>query len=285
MYKCFRVKKLIVPVIIILCIAFFFMGKKLFSIAYPEEKPVKLPVIMYHSIYTDSPSEYAVTPQQLENDMKWLHDNGYKTVSAQNLCDYVFNNGSLPEKCVMITLDDGYYNNMQILPLLEKYDMCAVISIVGKYTDEYAENDPHNLNYSYLTWKDVNDLLDSGRVEIGNHTYDMHSLYNGRKGCAKNASESENNYVSAISADISLMQEKIRENTGISPFIFTYPFGAVSPESRSVLRENGFLITFTCRELPNYITRDPKSLLGTGRFNRSGVYSTEEFMEKYIAHD
>ncbi|MBR1592968.1 MAG: polysaccharide deacetylase family protein [Ruminococcus sp.] len=279
MYKCFRVKKLIIPVIIILCIIFFFMGRKFFSVAYPEEKPVKLPVIMYHSIYADAPSEYAVTPVQIENDLKWLSDNGYTAVSAQQLCDYVFNDGTLPEKCVMITLDDGYYNNTTLLPLLEKYDMCAVVSIVGKYTDEYAAKDPHNLNYSYLTWEDVNELLNSGRVEIGNHTYDMHSLYNGRKGCAKNAAESESEYISALSADISLMQEKIRENTGISSFVFAYPFGAVSPESRPVLRENGFLVTFICRELPNYITRDPKSLLGIGRYNRSGFYSTEEFMK------
>ena len=282
MYKCFKVKKLIVPVIILLCVVL--TGKKFFSNACQEEKDVELPVIMYHSIYTDSPSEYAVSPEQIENDLKWLSEKGYKSVSAQNLCDYVFNNKTLPEKSVMITLDDGYYNNLPVLvPLLEKYDMCAVVSIVGKYTNEYAEKDPNNLNYSYLTWYDVNELIKSGRIEIGNHTYDMHSLYNGRKGCAKNAYESEENYVSAVSADISLMQEKIKENTGISAFVFAYPFGAVSPECRPVLRENGFLVTLTCRETVNYINHNPKCLLGIGRFNRSGLYSTEEFMRKIFS--
>ena len=62
--------------------------------------------------------------------------------------------------------------------------------------------------------------------------------------------------------------------------VFTYPFGAVSRESLPVIRENGFLMTLTCREKENYITRDPDCLYGIGRFNRSGLTSTEEYMRK-----
>ena len=35
-------------------------------------------------------------------------------------------------------------------------------------------------------------------------------------------------------------------------------------------------------EKPNYITRNPDCLYGINRYNRSGLYSTEEFMSKLL---
>ena len=74
--------------------------------------------------------------------------------------------------------------------------------------------------------------------------------------------------------------KEFRENIGFYPVIFTYPFGSVSHESLPVIRECGFLMTLTCREQMNYITREPDCLYGIGRYNRSGLYSTEEYMAR-----
>jgi transcriptional regulator with XRE-family HTH domain len=49
--------------------------------------------------------------------------------------------------------------------------------------------------------------------------------------------------------------------------------------SLPVIRENGLLMTLTCREKANTITRDPQCLFGIGRFNRSGMYTTAEYMQ------
>lgn len=251
-------------------------GKALLTKA---EEPVQLPVIMYHSVSTDSPTEYAVSARQLESDLQWLKSNGYQTVTAEQVIAYTRNRGNLPQNAVMITLDDGFYNNLSVLvPLLEKYDMTAIVSIVGSYVDNDAVKDPHNNSYSYLTWNDISELAESGRVELGNHTYGMHSLYDGRIGCSKNAGESEKDYHNALNSDIQHLQNSFRENSGFYPVIFTYPFGSISRESLPIIRDSGFLMTLTCREQPNYITRDPDCLYGLGRYNRSGLYSTEQYM-------
>ncbi len=253
-------------------------GKTLLTKA---EEPVPLPVIMYHSIYTDTPSEYAVTADQVEADLQWLKNHGYQTVTSEQVIAYTQNRGTLPEKAVMITLDDGFYNNLSVLvPLLEKYDMTAVVSVVGSYVDNNAVKDPHNPKYSYLTWADIDELVSSGRIEIGNHTYDMHSLYDGRTGCSRNKNETEEEYRTALSEDIQRLQGEFRENIGFYPVVFTYPFGSVSRESLPVIRDSGFLMTLTCREQMNYITREPNCLYGIGRYNRSGLYSTEEYMAR-----
>ena len=258
--------------------ALIIWGKALLTKA---EEPVRLPVIMYHSIYTDTPTEYAVSPQQVESDLQWLKNNGYETVTAEQVIAYTQHRGNLPEKAVMITLDDGFYNNLSVLvPLLEKYDMTAVVSVVGSCIDNNAVKDPHNPKYSYLTWEDIGELLQSGRIEAGNHTYGMHSLYDGRIGCAISEGETEEEYHKALSDDIQRLQGEFREKIGFSPVIFTYPFGSISRESLPVIRDSGFLMTLTCRESVNYITREPDCLYGIGRYNRSGLYSTEEYMAK-----
>lgn len=283
MYICFKLKRAIACILIAAALAAILPIGSLLTSAHTDEaeKGIFLPAIMYHSICGDEPQEYICTPEQADNDLKWLYDNGYKTVSAEQLIDYTHGKGELPDKPVLITLDDGFYNNLsELLPLLEKYDMCAVVSVVGRYTDDYAPADPHCPRYSYLTWEDISELIASGRVEIGNHTYDMHTVNGRRNGCSKNYGEDNEQYSEALNSDISVLQTELIQNTGYEPVVFAYPFGIVSRESLPVLRENGILMTLTCREAPNHITRDPDSLYGINRYNRSGYYSTEEFMAR-----
>lgn len=279
-YKCINIKRmycLLFPVFLMSAACAFFFSRD----ETAADETVPLPVIMYHSICNGISNEYTVTPQQVESDLAALKANGYTSVTAQQLVDFTAGCGKLPEKPVLITLDDGFYNNLlNLLPLLEKYDMYAVIAVVGRYTDEIAAADPHVERYSYLTWEDCRKLADSGRIELADHTYDMHSLNNGRKGCGKNDGEDEESYRAAIMADIGRAQEEISGNTGIEPFIFAYPFGIVSRESIPVMRELGFSVTLTCREKVNIISHDPDCLIGLGRFNRSGYISTDELIER-----
>lgn len=267
-------------VIFSLFTAFFLIGRSVIGSAADNSGAVPLPVVMYHSVREGQPGQYSVTPEQLESDLQWLTGNGYTSVTAQQLIGYTLGANDLPERPVLITFDDGFYNNLsEALPLLEKYDMYAIVSAVGTYTEKLAAADPHSPAYSYLTWDDIAELAASGRVEIGDHTYDMHSLYSGRRGCGRIPGEPPEDYALALRTDIGLMQTELRTHTGSAPAVFAYPFGEVSPESVPVLREMGFRMTLTCREDINLITRDPECLFGISRFNRSGLYTTGEFME------
>ena len=285
MYKCYNIKNFLKFSLITVFIAVSIFSatkiKFIFSSAEYNDDKIFLPVIMYHSIHEGASAEYSVTPQQIESDLKYLKDNGYNSVSAQQLVDYTYSRGELPEKPVMITLDDGFYNNLfYLLPLLEKYDMNAVVSVVGTYVENDAVKDPHIPEYSYLTWEDINTMLDSGRFEIGNHTFNMHKSLGERTGCHINKNENPEEYCNTLNSDIAKLQELIKENTDTVPIVFAYPFGYTCKESIPVLRENGFAITLNCYEKPNYITRNPECLYGINRYNRSGLYSTEEFMLK-----
>ena len=94
-----------------------------------EGDGVKLPIIMYHSLLNDSKlqNEYVISPEIFENDLKYLKNNGYSFLTVDDLIKYTSSDITLPEKCIMLTFDDGYYNNYYYAyPLLKKYNAKAV---------------------------------------------------------------------------------------------------------------------------------------------------------------
>ncbi len=282
MYRCCNVKRFFVLLLCdaialgVLLVLFHGIGG-----ATADGTGVSVPVLMYHSIAEESVGDYVVSPDSFEADLRYLRDHGYQTVFVEDLIRYVYDGTPLPQDPVVITFDDGFYNNLSVaLPLLEQYDMKATISVVGSFAAEQTEQDSGK-SYSYLTDDDLKRLLDSGRIEIGNHTYDLHG-YDVRKGCARRVDESEAAYTQMLKTDLTTLQLHLQNEIGIEPVVFAYPYGSISRESIPVLRELGFLATLSCRELPNLITRDPDCLYGLNRYNRSGLVSTEEYMKRAL---
>ena len=246
---------------------------------------VKLPIIMYHSFLKNvsRQNDYILSPLNFENDLKYLKENGYKAISLSELVAFVYDNAPLPEKPVMITFDDGFMNNLTYaLPLLKQYDMKAVVSVVGEYSENYSDNEDHNLNYAYLTWDEISEIASSGCVEIGNHSFSMHRC-NGRKGVARKKGETLDVYQHILEEDISKLQEILFEKCGLKPMVFTYPFGLINKSSYDVIKRMGFKASFSCKERVNVITHDPECLYYLGRFNRSGNIGTDKFMKKILA--
>lgn len=246
------------------------------------DEGVRLPIIMYHSILDDKSraGKYVATVDTFRSDLKFLSDRGYNTVVVSDLVSYAGGYGDLPENPVMITLDDGFLNNLTLaLPVLEEFNYSAVVSVVGAYTDHYTQEPDPNPYYAYLTWEDIRTLQESGRVEIQNHSYDMHSL-NARKGCSQMAGETSAQYKDALRTDLQLLQERLSEFCGVTPIAFTPPYGVESDGTMDIVKSLGFSAILTCNEKVNTITRDPECLYSLGRFNRSGGLSTAEFMKR-----
>lgn len=245
---------------------------------------IKLPIIMYHSVLKSRSGDYIVHPETLESDFKYIKEKGYTTVTITDLINYVYDDVPLPEKPIVITFDDGCYNNLgYAVPLLHKYNMKAVISIVGSYTDTYSASDETNLNYSYLRWKDINELITDGCIEFQNHTYNMHTYTNKRKGCKKASYESFEDYSIALTNDITKLQNEFNINcNGYVPNCFTYPFGSISKESEPIIKNLGFKASLSCISGVNYITKDPDCLFLLKRNNRIYNTSTQRFFNKIL---
>ena len=245
-----------------------------------ETDSVKLPIIMYHSLLKDPKlqNDYTISPTLFENDLKYLTENGYTTVVVKDLNDYVYGKKSLPEKCIMLTFDDGYYNNYYYaFPLLKKYKCKAVISPIASMSEKFSETKDISATYGHITFDDMKEMSDSGYVEIQNHSYDMHSLKS-RKGVSQKAGESDETYKSNLTEDVTKAQTLLENATGKKPTCFVYPFGAKSDSTEKFIKEMGFSCTLTCTEEPNVITKNPDSLYELGRYRRDGRESMQNLL-------
>ncbi len=244
---------------------------------------IQLPVVMYHQI-TKNPTragQYCVTLNELENDLKYIKKRGYTPITTDRLLRYVYDGEHLPDKPIMLTFDDGYETVYSyLLPLLEEYDMCAIASVVGAYTDMFTQLDDHTLSYSYMNWAEISELANGGRIEIQSHSYDLHKLNNsGRNGAKKVSGESIYEYSAFLHCDLGKMQSLMEEKTGYRPTAFTYPYGCYSKESKDILKSMGFEAAFVCEERINYIdVENTDWLYRIGRYNRPhGIGSAEFF--------
>lgn len=238
---------------------------------------------MYHHILKDSKKwgKYVISPGEFEDDIIYLKKEGYSTIVMQDLIDFVYYKKELPLKPIMLTFDDGYLSNYDyILPILEKYDCKAVISVVGEFIERNSVECVSNTAYSYMNWEQVNELVHSSYIEIQNHSYSMHKISK-RKGASKKKGESYEQYKKALNNDIGKLQILMEEKTGYKPTTFTYPYGFSSKESNQILTDMGFLASLSCNVGVNYLSGVKEELYDLKRYNRPNGINQERFFSQF----
>ena len=191
-------------------------------------KPVvvsKMYNLTYHKVVAaDSLVKYTtqVSVQKLESDFKWLADNGYTAILPRDLLTI----DTVKPKTVIITFDDGYYDNyLYMYPLLEKYGLKAEINVIVEWITEERKN-------GWLTWNECREMSQSGLVEIGSHSCLLHNPSNGGSyilggvnGVDRETGESDEDYIARITNDLQRSKDVIKERVGIEPIAFAYPYG------------------------------------------------------------
>ena len=265
-----------------LCLALALLGRGRAEMALAGQEGVRLPVLMYHSILKDSArqGQYVVSPTVLARDLDALQARGYQTVTISDLLAYVYDGVALPDKPVMITFDDGYYNNyVYAYSLLEQRGMRAVVSVIGSQTAQYTENGVENAYWSHLTLERLAEMQDV--FEVQNHSWNLHECGE-RRGCLRRRGEDAESYASLLREDTEQTQLLLTEAGLPAPACYTYPFGACSEESEAILQDMGFLCTLGCEERINQVTRDPACLYEMGRYNRGAGESTQSFLKRAL---
>lgn len=125
-----------------------------------EYKEHGIPVLMYHSVGVEAGNPIVMPLEQFDAEMKYIKDQGYQTLTLDELYDYFENRKPVPDKSVVITLDDGYADNYtSAFPVLKKYGLKATIFVVTSTID---------VNPKCLTSSQIKEL-DKAGIEIESH--------------------------------------------------------------------------------------------------------------------
>ncbi len=259
----------------------YYTSAKPAAVTEAKADTVEVPILMYHSISkTETKGDYIITVDSFEEDLKFLTENGYTTIVMDDLINYTQGKTDLPEKPIVLTFDDGYFNNYAYAyPLLEKYNCRAVISVIGYYTELYSNSPDENPAYSHITWTDINKMKDSGLIEFQNHSYNLHTTDKGRNGAKKKRGEPLEQYKKKLTDDLQKLQDAFSTNTNYIPTTFTYPFGGVSEASFDIIKEMGFKASLSCENKTNHLSRDPEELFMLNRFIRTQKKSAQAILE------
>lgn len=216
-----------------------------------QTEKTELTVFMYHLLSENSEAwtDYCVSPEIFESDIKYLIDEGYKFLSPDEL-----NNDQQPGKYAVITFDDGYESDyLYALPIIEKYQIPAVFFIVSDYIGKDG----------YLSEEELKLLSDSKYVTVGSHTNKIHDF---APADVKRMFTSYNNEEYILN-DIKESFFRIENLTGKNVDCLSYPYGIFSKGIDIALKkEYGGLVTFSSQEKKHIF---PCSMsVPLGRINR-----------------
>jgi peptidoglycan/xylan/chitin deacetylase (PgdA/CDA1 family) len=187
------------------------------------------PILMYHYIrvvdQASDPLGYnlSVAPELFEQQMGWLHDQGYTAVRMEAVARCLRGEAACPSKAVALTFDDGYEDAFTTaLPALRRYGFTATFYIISGLVGQPG----------YMSWEQLAALRDAG-MEIGAHTIDHPDL------TSLDAAEA-NRQIAQSKADI-------ERGLGIEVASFCYPTGLYNAAIEEQVRAAGYLSAATTR--------------------------------------
>ena len=185
-------------------------------------------VLNYHFFYDDTiPGErYACNEsiclerEKFKEHLQWLKDNGYKTLTIHEFADWMDGIIELPEKSVLLTIDDGahgtgLHNGNVLIPLLEEYKIHATLFLITGWWDLSNYQSPY--------------------LDVQSHTNNLHyeaSCPDGRGMVACSDYET-------VKKDIQQSLDILRDNTS-----FCFPFYSADREGIQAVKDLGFRVSF-----------------------------------------
>lgn len=229
----------------------------------------KVPVLMYHYFTAEQGDTQTggkhygngtvMWVGQFREEMKYLKDNGYQTLFVSELMSYLDNGQAPPPKSVVVICDDGYENNYtQLYPVIKEMNIKANIAVIvhaseGRVNDRVPEESRH------LTFPQMKEMMESGLVEIGSHTFDSHiyyAPYSGNEGfflvqptyrSDVGRTETTAEYQDRVENDLARSKVMIQKELGIEKPFFVYPYGRENDFIQKTLKNLGYSSGFVIR--------------------------------------
>ncbi len=188
-----------------------------------------IPILCYHR-FGARKSAMTMTPSAFEAQMAYLAQNGYHVVSVAQLARFLEGREPLPKKSVVITIDDGYRSTYEVAyPVLKKHGFPATVYL---YSDFAGAGDA-------LTWKQMEEMIGSGLIEIQPHSKTHANL------TVRLPGESDAKYAARIGREVEAPVDTIRKHLALASFSYAYPYGDMNELVADLLARQGVRLGFT----------------------------------------
>ena len=148
-----------------------------------------VPAFLYHQVNPIS----NVSPELFEEHLKVIKEYKMNTITISE-----FYNKEVPTNSILLTFDDGYFDNYKyVFPLLKKYNMRATIFLNTLYIMDKRETEPEikdnntvNLEAmkeyiksgkatinQYMSWEEIKEMYDSSLIDFQAHSHKHMAMF------------------------------------------------------------------------------------------------------------
>lgn len=177
----------------------------------PLRKVAKAPravspgILMYHRVVPAGRHRqptWNVTPDAFESQLQGLINQGYQPIRLSELVESSTTGKPIPDHCFVVTFDDGYANNaIYATPVLKRLGIPATLFLATGYVgsqepypfDDWKHKGSPSVDqetWRAATFTELENMLDSGMIEIGSHTHTHEDFRNRPDDFRSNLAES-----------------------------------------------------------------------------------------------
>jgi peptidoglycan/xylan/chitin deacetylase (PgdA/CDA1 family) len=192
--------------------------------ANAPDRSVRVPVLTYHRVAPLSAAgltDLKVDPANFVAELSALKEAGYHTIHQSQLFDALYKGAALPSKPIIISVDDGYVDDVtRILPALERFHMVATFFVITGRTTE-----PGFVSAAQIR------QLDQAGMDVEDHTahhLDLRQLTPGE-----------------LRSETAGSRRVLDRILGHPVYFFAYPFGAFNDAVLAAVKDAGFSMAYT----------------------------------------
>ena len=186
----------------------------------------RIPIIEYHDPDFKLNDQVQMTIPWFEDQLRWLSDNGYHTLSGDDMAAYLDGTMVFPQKSVVLSFDIGTAKRTiytdSVIPTLKKYKFQAVVFILANDTvvvDKCGDS-------KHFCWADFKKWADEGVISIASHGL-FHPDFT-------KLSTTEIRY------EVETSRQVLLEKLGVNPIAFAYPFDSTSQNAINLVKAAGY---------------------------------------------
>jgi peptidoglycan/xylan/chitin deacetylase (PgdA/CDA1 family) len=183
-------------------------------------------ILCYHR-FGPNRGKMVMTPEDFDAQMAYLRKHGYRVVPLSSIHAFFKGKTALPQRAVVITIDDGYRSSYDTaFPILKKYNFPATLFIYSDFVGSGSRD--------ALGWNEIREMVSSGLIDVQPHSKTHASL------AKRPLNEAPEAYRKKVEEEIKAPSQQIRKMLGLPLHTFAYPFGDTNDFIISQLKSAGY---------------------------------------------
>lgn len=204
-----------------------------------------IPILTYHRFAAECSSPLCMPTAAFREQMRYLKQNRYHVLTADELLAFVQHRRPLPPRSVLITIDDGYRSIYDIAyPILRELGFTAVLFVYTEVIDATPVA---------LTWGQLAEMRRNG-FAVGSHTIRHSDLTLPGEG------ESAAQFAARVETELAGSKQILDRKLGQETWLLAYPYGNYDPKVVASSQQAGYKLAMSVKRGGNPFFANPFTL-------------------------